>query len=173
MNDDEIKINLDDDWFKKILANTNGTTQYDLFTDDDKTINLGAIGSANNSPWTFNNTGGYSISTSGGTGATVNWPSTNGSFLGGYTNNQNLVWNETLSPKGLVVKGDSEFDGDVKIKGVSISETLEKIENRLAILHPNEELEAKWERLRELRRQYIELEKDILEKEKIWNILKK
>lgn len=73
----------------------------------------------------------------------------------------------------LDVKGDANFEGDIKIKGKSLVESLEKIEEKLAILRPNIELEEKWEQLRELRRQYMELEKDIIEKEKIWDILKK
>lgn len=71
------------------------------------------------------------------------------------------------------VKGDANFEGDVKIKGKSLIESLEKIEEKLAILRPNIELEEKWEKLRELRKQYIECEKDIIEKEKIWETLKK
>jgi hypothetical protein len=46
-------------------------------------------------------------------------------------------------------------------------------EKRLAILHPNEKLEEKWEELKALGERYRELEKDILEKEKIWEIIKK
>lgn len=84
--------------------------------------------------------------------------------LGDYFNNLNNT---------LQVQGDANFEGDVKIKGKSLVESLEKIEEKLAILHPNIELEEKWEQLRELRRQYMELEKDIIEKEKVWDILKK
>jgi hypothetical protein len=73
----------------------------------------------------------------------------------------------------LHVKGDAEFEGDVKIKGKSVFETLNKIEERLAVLHPNEELEEKWEQLRGLRKMYMELEAEIIEKEKMWQILKK
>lgn len=73
----------------------------------------------------------------------------------------------------LDVKGDANFEGDVKIKGKSLVESLEKIEEKLAILRPNEQLEEKWEKLRELRKLYIECEKDIIEKEKIWETLKK
>jgi hypothetical protein len=62
--------------------------------------------------------------------------------------------------------------GDIKIGGKSLSEAIAKIEDRLAILHPNQELEDKWESLKDLRRQYEALEKDILEKEKIMKILK-
>ena len=63
--------------------------------------------------------------------------------------------------------------GDIKVNGKSLTAAIEKIEERLAILHPNPELEDKWEQLRDLRRQYEELEKDLLEKEKMWKILNK
>jgi predicted nuclease with TOPRIM domain len=49
---------------------------------------------------------------------------------------------------------------------------MDQVEERLGILRPNEGLESRWEQLKELRRQYQELEKDLLEKEKIMDILK-
>ena len=73
----------------------------------------------------------------------------------------------------LQVKGDAEFEGDIKLKGKSLDKSLTRIEERLAILHPNERLEKKWEKLRELRKQYMELEAEIIEKEEIWKILKR
>ena len=98
-----------------------------------------------------------------------------------YTTNgtSSPFWNDTISisnittPNTLQVNGNAEFDGDIKLKGKSLNDTLSKIEERLAILHPNEKLEEKWAKLRELRKQYQELETDILEKEKIMEILKR
>ena len=81
--------------------------------------------------------------------------------------------NQNVSPSTLQVNGDANFEGEIKLKGKSLNDTLSKIEERLAILHPNERLEEKWEKLRELRKQYQELEADILEKEKIMEILKR
>jgi len=78
---------------------------------------------------------------------------------------------QDLFPNTLSCNGDANFEGDLKIKGVSLSDTLAKIEERLAILRPNEVLEEKWEKLKELGKAYREMEKDILEKEKIWKIL--
>lgn len=78
-----------------------------------------------------------------------------------------------MAPKGFHVISDAEFDGDVKIKGKSLTDTLDKIEQRLAILRPNTELEERWEKLKELGDAYRALEKDIIEKEKIWDTLKK
>jgi len=84
-----------------------------------------------------------------------------------------------LKPNSLQVKGKSEFEddvniiGDLKLQGKSLKDSLDKIEEKLAILHPNEELEEKWENLRGLRKLYMELEAEIKEKEKMWSILKK
>lgn len=71
----------------------------------------------------------------------------------------------------LKVIGDAEIDGQLKVGGKNIGELLDKIEQRLAILTPNSELEAKWEQLKELGERYRELEKDILEKEAIYKTL--
>jgi hypothetical protein len=100
-----------------------------------------------------------------------------GQFL--YSNGTGPAWNDTITlstistPHTLHVKGDAEFEGEVKVKGINLSDTLDKLEERLAILHPNERLEEKWVKLKELRKQYMELETDILEKEKIMEILKR
>ena len=81
--------------------------------------------------------------------------------------------NQDINGHTLKVKGDADIEGDLTVNGKSISKSLEAIEEKLAILHPNENLEAKWENLRELRKQYMELEAEILSKEKVWDILKK
>ena len=73
----------------------------------------------------------------------------------------------------LSVKGDADFEGELTIKGKSLSEMFEKIEERLAILHPNEKLEGKWDELKELGKRYRELEQELIEKERVWAILKK
>lgn len=71
------------------------------------------------------------------------------------------------------IRGDAKIDGDLKVKGKSLSEFMEKVEQRLAILHPNSELEEKWDELKELGDRYRQLEKEIIEKNKVWDILKK
>lgn len=78
-----------------------------------------------------------------------------------------------LNGSTLHVKGNANFEGDVKIQGKSIVDSLERIEERLAILRPNTELEEKWDQLRGLRKMYMELEAEIKEKEQIWATLKK
>ena len=73
----------------------------------------------------------------------------------------------------LKVSGNAEFEGDVKIKGVSLDDRLTAIEERLGILRPNNDLEGKWEKLKALGDEYRRLEKEILEGENIWDMLKK
>jgi hypothetical protein len=76
-------------------------------------------------------------------------------------------------PQVLRVEGDAEFKGEVTIKGVKLDERLTAIEERLGILRHNNDLEGRWEKLKSLGDEYRSLEKDILEKEKIWDLIKK
>jgi hypothetical protein len=76
--------------------------------------------------------------------------------------------NVNITGDGITMKPES----DLKIGDRSLKDFMDRVEDRLAILHPNEALEDKWEELKNLRRQYEALEKDILEKEKIMKILK-
>ncbi len=126
-----------------------------------------------------------SLLTAGATGPTWTLPT---SLNGGYTINSSLptaqpaytydtitlgnAWDNTTG-KGLTVKGDAEFEGDIKIKGVNLTDRLDEIEKRLAILRPNNDLEGRWEKLKALGEEYRKLEKEILEGESIWDILKK
>jgi len=116
----------------------------------------------------------------GGTGATSitldpSMYSVTGSLTSPVTytyNTSTSDWNNAASvnidTNGINVKEG----GDIKIGGKSLSDAIEKIEERLGILNPNPELEDRWKQLKELRKQYIELEKDLLEKEKLMKILK-
>jgi len=123
----------------------------------------------------------YTISGSGGASSSDLYWGMNGSSPGQVltSNGTNTSWaNITLAEpdiKGatLKVNGNADFDGEVTIKGKNLTDMLEKIEERLAILHPNEKLEDKWDELKELGKRYKELEQEIIEKEKIWSILKK
>ena len=97
---------------------------------------------------------GYTI----GAGTTTSW-STSANY-----NNATVM----IDSDGVEIKEG----GDIKIGGKSLTKAIEQIEERLGILHPNPELEERWDKLKELRKQYMELEKDLLEKEKIMKILK-
>jgi hypothetical protein len=104
------------------------------------------------------------------TGAAGQVYTTNGT---GATSWATITADPNLQGRQLHVDGNASITGELTIKGVKLSERLDKIDERLAILHPNEELEAKWENLRGLRKAYMELEAEIKEKEKMWGILKK
>ena len=121
----------------------------------------------------------YTISSPGNVSGGLYWGLNSGSSGQALTSNgTNTSWaNITLAEpdiKGatLKVNGNADFDGEVTIKGKNLSDMFEKIEERLAILHPNPELEDKWDELKELGKRYKELEAEIVEKEKIWKILK-
>ena len=84
------------------------------------------------------------------------------------------TWSSTtamLTPSGQIeLKGDQ---ADVVINGVSLTETLKGIQDRLNMLRPNAALEAEWDQLRELGQQYRRLEAELKEKSTMWGILKK
>ena len=61
---------------------------------------------------------------------------------------------------------------DIEVNGWSLIDAIQKIEQRLNILHPNEKLEAEWEELRELGNRYRKLEQHIKDKQATWDKLK-
>jgi hypothetical protein len=67
------------------------------------------------------------------------------------------------------LKGEN---ADIRINGVSLTDTLKTIQDRLNILRPNPELETEWDQLRELGAQYRELEKKLQEQSDMWAKLK-
>ena len=90
------------------------------------------------------------------------------------TTGSNAVWTNSV-PTTVHIDGDglTMVEGaDIKIGGKSLTQAIEKIEERLGILRPNAALEERWDKLKELREQYVEMEKDLLEKEKLMKILK-
>lgn len=109
--------------------------------------------------WTTGSSGNYSITsspyvyTSGTTGSYSIAPASNSVHING---------------DGIVMQDGA----DIVVGGKSLTQAIEKIEQRLAILKPNPELESRWQQLQDLREQYVEMERDLLEKEKIMKILK-
>ena len=73
----------------------------------------------------------------------------------------------------VAIKGDAVFEGNIKWKGRDMQEWFESVEARLGMLQPNPALEAEWDELAEIRRQYVELEQKLLEKQRVFDILKK
>ncbi len=126
---------------------------------------------------------GVTTVTGGGSGATLTTSNT-GSLMWGNTGTPYITgspgtisaggnWTTYNNQPGLRVSGDATFDGDVTIRGVKLDDRLTAIEERLGILRPNNDLEGKWEKLKALGEEYRRIEKEILEGEDIWDILKK
>jgi hypothetical protein len=101
---------------------------------------------------------------------------TNGStYATGTSWSQDYSFSNVISGN-VHISGDGitmEPQADIKIGDRSLKEFMDSVEQRLGILRPNPELEDKWENLKGLRKAYMDLEAEILEKEKMWNILKK
>jgi predicted acyltransferase (DUF342 family) len=76
-----------------------------------------------------------------------------------FSNSTNpYIYQTTGIQSSLTVSGDAEFDGDVKIKGVSIAKALEDIQKRLAILVPDPEKLEHFEALKKAYEHYKVLE---------------
>ena len=116
----------------------------------------------------------YTINASGTSIPVYSTNTTSNTITWGPTSVNTAPWvtlGDSSTPSSLSVKGDAKFEhdveilGDLKIKNKSLKESLENIEERLAILRPNEELEERWEDLRRLRKEYIAIEAELIEKE--------
>ena len=79
-------------------------------------------------------------------------------------------WGTTSIQSGLDITGE---DADITLNGKSMRDWMSKVEERLAILEPNPELEAEWTELKELGERYRALEQELQEKSRAWNLLKK
>lgn len=73
----------------------------------------------------------------------------------------------------LKVSGDAEISGTLKWRNRDMDQWIKSVESRLAMLQPNPKLEAEFNKLKDLGDQYRALEQEILEKQKVWDILKK
>ena len=140
------------------------------YTLNDNTMNTVTVtGPSVTQPYTnIGTSASGQVLTTNGTGG-LYWGNLNGTT----TSFGQITADPNLKGASIQVKGDAEFDGEVTIKGKKLSDMFEKIEERLAILHPNEKLEEKWDELKELGKRYKELEAEIIEKEKMWAILNK
>lgn len=111
------------------------------------------------------NTATYSNAIIGGSGSTYSVFGTNTDYTwSGPTTTQN-------SSK-VHVKGDAVFEGNITWQDRDMREWVESVEARLVILKPNPDLEQEWRELAELRQRYVELERDIIAKQRLFDILK-
>jgi polygalacturonase len=100
---------------------------------------------------TYSGAGLYQVTGTGGSGGyTLATGSTNGTWA-------SVVNSGTTTPS-IQVKGDAEFEGNVTINGQNLAETLQRIQDRLAILVPNPKLLDKYEALRQAYEHYKLLE---------------
>ena len=116
--------------------------------------------------------GASTISVVGGGGGGSGGSGGSGGF---YTMNNG--WNTTgvsdIKSNAIHVNGDAVFKGNITWQDRDMREWFESVEARLALLRPNPDLESEWSELAELRRRYVELEKDIIAKQQLFDILKK
>lgn len=114
--------------------------------------------------YTFKNTGtSNSVLTTGSNG--IDWSSLP------YTINT-----ASSNPWTGIVNNNITLNGegaDIRVNGKSLGGAIDAIEQRLAILHPNPEIEKEWEELRQLGDRYRELEAEIKAKMQVWDVLKK
>ena len=96
-------------------------------------------------------------------------------YNGGFTINSgaNVPWMTTspASPASAKISLSGE-DADVEVNGWSLVAAVKRIEERLAIMQPNPELESEWSELKQLGDQYRKLEQHIRDKQATWDRLK-
>jgi len=100
-----------------------------------------------------------------------------GTSIFGGSNGAGSIWStstvtasSTMPPMGNL---SLPADGDIKFGNNSLKDFMESVSMRLALLVPNPKLEAEWEELKTLGEAYRALEKDLTEKSKTWDILKR
>jgi hypothetical protein len=116
--------------------------------------------------------------TGGGLGYPSNQVYVVGGGAGGGTLGTSNISASNWTTNTLTVppSGRMELQGaqaDIVMNGVSLNDTLKLIQDRLCMLRPNRELEAEWDQLRDLGEQYRDLEKQLMEKQRAWDLLRK
>jgi hypothetical protein len=110
-------------------------------------------------------------------------PYTNSNSTVTITGGTNIL--DSLSTDSFTLNSnwDTSYSDNITIGGQTLNEQKlkaldglqewqEEVNKKLAILQPNSELEEQWSELKELRQRYVELEKELIEKNKVWDILK-
>lgn len=146
---------------------TNSIDLSDISYSQDDVITI--TSGAQDTMWGWGNIASPTYTVTGATGSPGSVLTSNGSAYNWAT----VSVDPNLQGNTLQVNGAANISGELTVQGVNLSDRLDRIEEKLAILRPNEEMEAKWENLRGLRKAYMELEAEIKEKEAMWGILKK
>lgn len=93
-----------------------------------------------------------------------------------FGSSSDYIWQNATTTKtaaSIHIEGDAVFKGNIIWQDRDMREWFESVESRLAILRPNLELEQEWLELAELRQRYVELERNIVAKQQVFDILKK
>ena len=106
--------------------------------------------------------GGYSNVSIAGTGLTYT------------TATAGTQWSTAISDPYYIKKPKVNItDTDFVIDGLSLRDFMQTVNERLAIMVPNPKLEAEFEELQALAKQYHELEKKLIDQKLMWETLKK
>jgi hypothetical protein len=136
------------------------------------TLDLSALTSADIQTWSMSNTAPFANSSvtlggSGGSGAVYNITAGGG---GGSGIAQAGNW---AKPYTTTNSGDINIDAnDIKLRGKSLMESLDRIEQRLGILDCDEQLEQHWDKLKALGDEYRKTKQHIEDKMKTFETLK-
>jgi hypothetical protein len=95
---------------------------------------------------------------SGGTGVSGAYLTTTGTYPTWTSGTTPYITTSNSNGTSITVKGDADFEGDIKFKGRSLAESLEAIEKRLAILVPDPKKLEKYEALQKAYKNYKLLE---------------
>jgi|TARA_R110000744_G_scaffold3659_1_gene13720 hypothetical protein len=100
------------------------------------------------------------------------WTSSPSITTGSYAVTTGTPAMSSITTASTITIGDQSF-GEEQIKIINdLRDWQKQVDAKLAILKPNEELEEQWDELKELRNRYVELEAELTEKAKMWDILK-
>ena len=80
-------------------------------------------------------------------------------------------WDSNNYKDSITLNGQTITESKLKALD-GLQDWQEEVNKKLAILQPNPALEEQWSELRELRERYVKLEKELIEKNKVWDILK-
>lgn len=142
----------------------------------------------NNTSTTYSIDWGNSISTTAVTGATGSVLGTNqigggngGTGGYGYYTQPNTVWTTGTSTITFDNQPETTFTGkelrmddpeaDIKIRGTSLMDRIEQIEQRLALINRNPRLEEDWPELKEAAERYQQLAQEFEDKQAVWDRL--
>lgn len=141
----------------------------------------------NSTSTTYSIDWGNSISTTAVTGATGGVlgnvivggnGGTSGGFNYGYYTQPNTTWTTGTftnpSPSTIIDGKEIRLDdpeADIMIRGTSLMDRIEQIEQRLALINRNPKLEEDWPELKEAAERYQQLAQEFEDKQAVWDRL--